>query len=248
MRTPVIIPAYNEADRIQAALSNLPQDETYPIVAVNGSSDNTAEIARSFGAQTHVVDEQGKMPAIQSVLRSLGEQALEPIIILDADTRPIFPRHWRSGLVALLSATKDPAVVGGPIIYTGQPRGEALLRTAYRAARAAKFSGDTTISRSVQFGPNMAIKLASDTVLKAVQGLPNYWPSEDKALAQTIIDHGGTYTGSVDPRLLTLTPTSISAISLTDRIKLGAAETKRVVEQRYIERAAPASMPYESDI
>jgi glycosyltransferase involved in cell wall biosynthesis len=64
MKTPVIIPAYNEEQNIHKLLRSLPSELVDPIVAVNGSTDNTADIAESFGAKVYSLPEQGKLPAI----------------------------------------------------------------------------------------------------------------------------------------------------------------------------------------
>src|SRR6266568_4712325 len=94
VKTPVIIPAYNEERNIARLLSVLPADLVEPIVAVNGSTDKTAEIAESFDVKVYDIPEQGKVPAIQYVLHHLGDRALDPLLVLDADNIPLFPRRW----------------------------------------------------------------------------------------------------------------------------------------------------------
>ncbi len=79
-KTPVIIAAFNEERYIGGTLQALPAAEVEPIVAVNGSTDSTAEIARSFGATTLEFEDQGKLPAQQAALRYLGDRALEPVL------------------------------------------------------------------------------------------------------------------------------------------------------------------------
>jgi glycosyltransferase involved in cell wall biosynthesis len=99
MKTPVVIAALNEERNIGRTLDTLPRDLTEPIVVVNGSSDNTAAIARRFTDQVYDLPEQGKMPAIQFAMKRLGNRALDPFIVLDADSAPIFPRHWSDAMV-----------------------------------------------------------------------------------------------------------------------------------------------------
>lgn len=160
MKTKVIIPAYNEARTIRKTLDSLPADLVEPIVAVNGEDDGTLAIAKHLGAETLLSEEQGKMRAIQQALGSIGSSgALEPILLLDADTQPIVARRWHDGMVSRLRSDDRPTSIGGPVIFTGKPVYEAALRTAYRAYRAARYSEVTDTARSVQFGPNMAFKL-----------------------------------------------------------------------------------------
>lgn len=244
MKTKVIIPAYNEGARLERTLKSLPSGLIEPIVAVNGSDDNTADIAEHFGAEVCVTVERGKMLAIQNVLRTLGNQALDPLIILDADTRPIFPDRWHNGMIRLLTEQEIPTIIGGPVWYTGRPLGEALLRTAYRASRAVLYKNDADIKRSVQFGPNMALKIQDTALLDNIMGMPNFWPGEDRALTQAVLDQDGVYCRPTTIELAAVTPTSISAISLKDRLHLGAEASLREVEQRYIERGNINSEPY----
>ncbi|MDB5159981.1 MAG: hypothetical protein JWO99_244 [Candidatus Saccharibacteria bacterium] len=244
MKTKVIIPAYNEGRHLERTLNSLPNDLVEPIVAINGSSDNTLEIAEKFGAEVHVTAEQGKMLAIQHVLHSLGEQALDPLIILDADTRPLFPTRWHNGIVKLLRQQERPAVIGGPIWYTGKPLGETVLRTAYRAARTALHKNDTGAKHAVQFGPNMALKIQNTDLLEIVMNIPNFWPGEDRALTHAVLDQDGVYHTPINVGLVTTTPRSISSISLKDRLQLGAEASFNEVEQRYTLRGNPSSEPY----
>src|SRR5438874_618123 len=94
----IIIAARNESRHVGESLDALSQ-QTYnvePIVVVNGSADKTADIARTAGAFV-LESEEGKMRAIQAGLRYLGRRALEPLLILDADTRPL-SNNWSARL------------------------------------------------------------------------------------------------------------------------------------------------------
>lgn len=76
MRAPVIIPALNEELYIGRTLEALPANRVEPLVAVNGSTDQTAQIAESFGVRVLDIESPGKLPAIQLALRALGNRAL----------------------------------------------------------------------------------------------------------------------------------------------------------------------------
>ncbi len=60
LRLTLIIPAYNEEAVIARTLESLPESGfSQVIVAVNGSSDRTADIARELGAEAIVISERG---------------------------------------------------------------------------------------------------------------------------------------------------------------------------------------------
>ena len=245
MKTKVIIPAYNEAHTIRRTLDSLPADLTEPIVAVNGEDDGTLAIAEQLGAEVLLSEEQGKTRAIQQALGYIGSSAaLEPILLLDADTQPIFARRWHEGMVDRLLSDDRPTSIGGPVIFTGKPAHEAVLRSVYRVYRTARHSQVDDTVHSVQFGPNMALKLHDSQTLDAIMELPNYWPSEDRAIAQTIIDQGGAHQTPIHPSLATITPTSLSAVSLRERIRYGSEGSVKLAEQRYIERSAPNTLAF----
>lgn len=248
MKTPIIIPAFNEEFRLGSTLEALPADLVEPIVAVNGTTDGTVRVAEAFGARVQEIVQQGKMPAIQEALGYLGARALEPLFILDADARPIFPRRWHNYMLQPLTNSEIPAVVGGPIWYTGQPRGEAILRSVYRAGRTFVRANDGDADRAIQFGPNMAVSIRNRQILDRVMGIPNYWPGEDKALAKAVSENGGVYHGVIHPFAAVWNPTSVSAISLKDKLRLGREGTLKVVAQRYVERGPQGSTPYEQKL
>ena len=117
----MIIPAYNEARTIRKTLDSLPADLTEPIVAVNGEDDGTLAIAEQLGVETLLSEEQGKMRAIQQALGYIGSSGvLEPILLLDADTQPVFARRWHDGMVSRLQSDDRPMSIGGPVNFHWQ--------------------------------------------------------------------------------------------------------------------------------
>ena len=131
-RASIIIPALNEATNLSRVLPAVlsqagPLDEV--IVVDNGSSDNTAAVARQLGAT--VVDEpvRGRSRARNSgIKQSWGEI----IVFLDADCTP--HSDWLSHL---LEPFDDPAIgcVAGEIlnIDTGTPFSAYLTRKGHLA-------------------------------------------------------------------------------------------------------------------
>lgn len=247
MSTPVIIPAFKEASDIAQTLNRLPSHLVEPIVVVNGEPDGTAEIAREFGATVYEIPEQGKILAIQHALSTLSiERALSPLMILDADTRPVSPRRWHNRMVSIMNEHPGPVGVGGPMLYTECAPHEATLRTLRRMAYAGAESLGLEIGRRIQHGPNMALKMESTDVLDAVMEISNdWWPGEDRALADAIEDNGGEYHQTIHPEAFVVAPLSLSAVSLIERIKLGPVKTREKVAQRYADSGPPGAKPYQ---
>ena len=116
----VVIPAFNEESYLPETLSNLQNAigmcrcSVEVIVADNGSSDGTAQIARSFGAT--VAHEPVHNIAR---VRNSGASAArgDVLLFLDADT--IVPRHL---LDRIAEAMGDPACMGGrpDVVHTAR--------------------------------------------------------------------------------------------------------------------------------
>lgn len=244
VKTPVIIPAYQEASTIARTLDRLPSQLVEPTVIVNGEPDGTADIARDFGATVYESPDQGKMPALKyAFARMSGKQALKPLIILDADAYPILPSQWHNHMVAPIYNHDGPVGNGGPMFYSECSPHESL----FRGSRRFGYAGAQTLglkSGHIQYGPNMALKIDSSDILDAFMEFPNYWPGEDRAMADTIEENGGKYIQTVNPAALVVAPLSLSAVSLTERIKLGPVETRRVVTQRYVDSGPAGAVPY----
>jgi hypothetical protein len=255
MKTVVIIPAFNEERYIKATLDRLPANLVNPTVAINGSTDRTVDIARSFGCKILEQESQGKLPAIQKVLKDMGKKALQPILILDADSKPIFPTKWHDGMLELLCDSDDdetPRVLGGPAVYTERGLALGFIKTMDRIVRGFKTrspqSLDPTNPKSMaqasQYGPNMGIYLRNGVTLDAVLSLPHYWPGEDQAIAASIISCGGIFSQPINPSMFVLSPASKSLPAASEIITSGRTEVSRLVQYSYLERAAPNSRPY----
>lgn len=113
-RVSLVIPAYNEErylprllDTVDAARERFRggADGVEVVVADNGSTDRTAEIARARGC--HVVSVEQRMIA---AVRNGGARAARGVILafVDADTR-IHPETFN----AVEAALADPTIVGG---------------------------------------------------------------------------------------------------------------------------------------
>jgi len=112
----VVIPAYNEGDYLPSCLESIKNQgyagEYEVIVVDNASTDNTAEIARDWGAK--VVYEGKRSPACA---RQKGAEVAKGKIIafIDADTQA--PAHWLSTIVWRFLCEPEMVAASGPYAY-----------------------------------------------------------------------------------------------------------------------------------
>jgi len=84
LKVTVIIPAYNECSAIASVLGDIDKNVVHDIiVADNGSTDNTAEIAKACGARVVWVPEPGYGNACLGGLGALKEADI--VVFLDGD-------------------------------------------------------------------------------------------------------------------------------------------------------------------
>lgn len=242
MSIPILIPARNEASNIEQTLARIPRGAE-PIVIPNGCTDRTEELARQSGAQVLVSDMEGKMPALQAGIRHLGERATEPFVVMDADTRPLFPRMW---LKSLIESTKGipndkPAIVNGPIMFSNA--NPAVL--AWRNIGLWKFMlrNKCNPGQGVS-GANMLLCLRKAETVERVLDLPHYWPREDAAIRDTVLEANGHSTKAFDIRSIALTSAD-RFVDMRTRIFAGREYCIKMMRQSYLDEAAPGSRPYE---
>jgi len=87
----VVVPAYNEADRLADTLRALAAqtDTDFTLLVVdNGSTDGTASVARSFGAQVLVEPEKGVGCAVDTGFRHAIARGAVHLARTDADCVP----------------------------------------------------------------------------------------------------------------------------------------------------------------
>lgn len=245
MKTQVLIPAQNESARIERLLRKLPAANFDVTVVVNGSTDDTFDVADRY-ANTYEIEESGKLPAIQYALKQLGKTALDTLLLIDADTVPLRAESWRKHMTQALRSEYDiPTVVSGPIVYTPNETGvvNPVFRSMFRYATTihSKQPSLRLPQTGTQFGPNMGIHLGRPQTLDAVLELPHIWPKEDVALAMTVVEshESAVFDQILHPGATALTPRPKPMQPIMDWI-LNPQETARA-EQAAYETSRPAS-------
>ena len=85
LRIGCIIPAYNEASAIGQVIGDIPRWVDCTVVADNGSSDGTGDVAREFGARVVRVAERGYGAACLGGIDVLAQESIDVIVFLDGD-------------------------------------------------------------------------------------------------------------------------------------------------------------------
>lgn len=121
MRFSVVVPAYNEAATLPAALTSLRRQELdgdfFEIIVVdNGSDDATAEIARAHGARVVSEPRRGVCDA-----RQAGVEAARGEFVVSTDADTTHPADWLRRIDARLQNRPDAVAVAGPCSYADPP-------------------------------------------------------------------------------------------------------------------------------
>ncbi|HSW85820.1 MAG TPA: glycosyltransferase [Candidatus Saccharimonadales bacterium] len=116
MKLSIVIPVYNEADRLDACLEAISRQSVTPlevIVVDNGSSDNSQAIVMAYDFVTLL--EEPKQGVVHA--RNTGFDAAHGEIIgrIDADT--ILPTTWVEQLITIFKSSEASAVSGAPHYY-----------------------------------------------------------------------------------------------------------------------------------
>lgn len=117
MRVSVIIPALNEAEPLPGVLAGMPQAEAVTldvIVVDNGSTDDTARVARECGARLASEPRRGYGFACAAGLRAARESMPEAIVFMDADGS--FDPAEMPGLLQPLTAGDADLVLGTRVL------------------------------------------------------------------------------------------------------------------------------------
>lgn len=240
MKFPVVIAAHNEQEVIGRTLDRLDATLFEPIVIANGCTDETAIIAKEYGACVIERQEQGKLPAIQEGLRHLGSRALAPVFFTDADSYPLSNKGWHRSMLDKVDEA-HAQVISGPIVHIdGANFASDAVRTAKRQLdiRRAKRQGLTHC-----FGANILSHLKDETVLEEVLGLPHIWPGEDRAIEELVTRSGGEKVQVTDLRASIMT-SSRYLPPVGHVLRVGKDQARQEILDFYSERAAEGSITF----
>lgn len=81
----VIIPVFNEEKSLPSVLADIPDFVDEVIVANNGSTDNTLEVAKKAGATVINEDEKGYGAACLKAMESISSKNYDIVVFLDGD-------------------------------------------------------------------------------------------------------------------------------------------------------------------
>lgn len=115
MRLGVVIPAFNARVALGAQLSALQRQREVSdiVVADNGSSDSTADVARVCGVR--VVDASARRGA--AFARNVGVRALDADVIAFCDADDVVSETWAAAIVGAVNS--GASLVGGPLRIAG---------------------------------------------------------------------------------------------------------------------------------
>lgn len=113
----IVIPARNEERYLPDCLKSI-KEQSYKgdleiILVDNGSTDNTAAIARSFGITVIPATAQKSV----FYARQVGADAAKGDIIVQADADTIYPAHWLQRLADKLAGHPKASAISGRFFY-----------------------------------------------------------------------------------------------------------------------------------
>jgi peptidoglycan/xylan/chitin deacetylase (PgdA/CDA1 family) len=117
MKISIVVPARNEESCIAACLQSL-KDQTYQgaheiLVVDNGSTDSTAEIARSFGVKVISANKEKSV----FYARQVGAGTADGDIIVQADADTLYPQRWLQRIAEKFEAHPEAVAVAGRFLY-----------------------------------------------------------------------------------------------------------------------------------
>lgn len=157
LRITVVIPVRDDARLLEGCLASLagqdrPADEV--IVVDNASTDDTAAVARRFGAT--VIHEE-RLGVTAASARGFDTAAGDIIARCDADC--VLPATWLSRIEAVLEADAEAVAVTGPAtFYDLPPLRNRLARAVYIHGYFAAMR--PMLGHHVLFGSNCAVRAA----------------------------------------------------------------------------------------
>ncbi len=156
----VVIPARNEQEALGKVLMEIPELVSAVIVADNGSTDKTAEIARKHGAQVVSVPEPGYGRACLAGIAQAGD--CDIIVFLDGDASD-YPAQMTELVAPILAGEAD--LVIGSRVRGQREKGSLTPQQRFGNALACQLMRLFWGSRFTDLGPFRAIRKTALTQL-----------------------------------------------------------------------------------
>jgi glycosyltransferase involved in cell wall biosynthesis len=154
----VIIPAYNEEESLPKVLADIPDFVDEIIVANNGSTDNTVEVAKRAGATVVNENERGYGAACLKAIKNIEGKSFFIVVFLDGDYSD-FPEEMNYVVYPIIEDDFD-MVIGSRMI--GNRESGALLPQAIFGNWLASFLIKLFWNyKFTDLGPFRAIKYSS---------------------------------------------------------------------------------------
>ena len=187
MRVGVIIPAYNEALSIEKVIKDLPRELIIEIVVVNnGSTDNTADIAKNSGAKVLTENNKGYGWACLKGIEYFRNLNIDVLVFLDGDysdnpkeiTKLLKPIKENSCQFVIGSRVLGKRQKGALLIH--QRFGNKIATSLMSLFYGAKFT-DLGPFRAIKYNSLMKLNMSDKTYgwtvemqIKAVKKKINY--------------------------------------------------------------------------
>ncbi len=154
----VIVPALNEEQALPKVLADIPASVRRVVVADNGSTDRTAEVARAHGAEIVTEPERGYGAACLRAIAHLSLDAPDVVVFLDGDYSdypdelPQLVEPIARGEVDFVVGSRTRGLSQAGALTPQQRVGNAIATTALRLLYRAPFT---------DLGPFRAIRWAT---------------------------------------------------------------------------------------
>jgi len=182
----VIIPAYNEERQIAECLKcviNQIESPNEIIVIDNNSTDNTTQIAKSFGVKIVEEKKQGMIPARN---RGFNEAKGDIIARTDADVR--VPPDWIKQIKMTFTDDKNLLGLSGPAhFYDGH---HFIQHKSWPSQFVVQSAVSKTMKHDALYGPNMALTKKAWNMIKHEVCQNDKTVHEDMDLAIHLAEHG----------------------------------------------------------
>jgi len=142
----VVIPALNEERALPHVLAEIPAQVRRIVVADNGSTDRTAEVARAMGATVVHEAERGYGAACLAALRLLASDPPDVVVFLDGDHSdfpaelPTLVTPIAAGQAELVVGSRNRGNVARGALTPQQRAGNAIACAALRLLYGVRYS------------------------------------------------------------------------------------------------------------